>query len=214
MSRPNDIGGLTGFGPIEVEPEADEKVFHADWEKRLFGMILATSGNWTIDMFKAARERDDRVEYMRRSYFENFLVGFDRVVAESGLLRTEGPPVTEAAARQGIRASSVTGGPQVTFLPRPDTSKPARFKVGETVRGVDHEPDGHTRRPGYVQGRTGVVVAHHGAHRFPDRSAEGVIEGQHLYTVSFDAHELWGDRADGADVVYVDLFDDYLEPVR
>jgi len=92
----------------------------------------------------------------------------------------------------------------------PPRDAPARFKIGDRVRAVNRHR-GHTRQPRYVQGRLGVVIEQHGAHRFPDRSAEGVVEGHLLYTVNFDALELWGDQADGRGTVLVDLFEDYLE---
>jgi len=42
----------------------------------------------------------------------------------------------------------------------------------------------------YVAGSV-LIHAHHGAHVLPDRSAEGVRVGRHLYTVRFTATELW-----------------------
>ena len=56
------------------------------------------------------------------------------------------------------------------------------------------------------------VAEYHGAHVLPDLSAEGVRVGRHLYSVRFEASELWGEDADGNSAVYVDLWDDYLEP--
>ena len=53
---------------------------------------------------------------------------------------------------------------------------------------------------------------HYGSQVYPDLSAEGVDEGRHLYSVCFDASELWGESADVNSVVYVDLWEDYLEP--
>ena len=35
------MGGMHGFG--RVEPEADEPVFHAPWEGRTFGLMVATA---------------------------------------------------------------------------------------------------------------------------------------------------------------------------
>ena len=35
---------------------------------------------------------------------------------------------------------------------------------------------------------------------------------QHVYTVRFTARDLWGERASARDTVYVDLWEDYLEP--
>ena len=51
-----DLGGMMGFGPVIAE--ADEPVFHADWEKRTLALTLAAGalGEWNIDMQRHARE--------------------------------------------------------------------------------------------------------------------------------------------------------------
>lgn len=195
MSRPNDIGGKESFGPIDPNAVA---VFHEDWERRTFALCTATGGDWTIDMFRGVREHDEQAAYLSRGYWENWLVGLERLVAGSRL--AAGPRIDQ---RPDWLA---------TMMPVPTTSRPARFKVGDRVRVVADEPRGHTRRPAYVHGRSGHIVADRGVHRFADRSADGVIEGQQLYTVSFDPRELWGDRADGKGAVLLDLWDGYLEP--
>jgi len=35
---------------------------------------------------------------------------------------------------------------------------------------------------------------------------------QHVYSVRFTARALWGDEASARDVLYIDLWDDYLDP--
>ncbi len=86
--------------------------------------------------------------------------------------------------------------------------------MGDNVRVRDHRTAGHTRRPGYVTGKPGVVVAHLGSTAFPDAHAVGKrARPQHLYTVSFDARDLWGDAAEPGAEVRVDLYEAYLEPV-
>ena len=87
-----------------------------------------------------------------------------------------------------------------------------RYNPGESVRAVNRHPTGHTREPRYVRGRVGVIHEYHGAHVFPDRNAEGSKEGQHLYSVRFTAEALWGESAADRNAVYVDLWEDYLEP--
>ena len=46
MNGPQDLGGQMGFGP--VAPEPDERVFHADWERRAMPLQIAASamGHW------------------------------------------------------------------------------------------------------------------------------------------------------------------------
>ena len=88
-----------------------------------------------------------------------------------------------------------------------------RFTVGQAVIARNMHPVGHTRLPRYVRGRRGVVERDHGVFIFPDSHAAG--EGarpQHVYSVRFDARELWGATASPRDRVYVDLWDDYLDP--
>ena len=49
-----------------------------------------------------------------------------------------------------------------------------------------------------------------------DTDQRGVRLGnipQHVYTVKFSARELWGDRGHARDVIYVDLWEGYLEKV-
>ena len=55
----------------------------------------------------------------------------------------------------------------------------------------------------------------HGAHVFPDSNAKFEGENpQYLYTVRFEARELWGEAANPADSVYLDLWQDYLDAVQ
>ena len=49
MNGAADMGGMHGFGP--VQPETDEPIFHAAWEKRAFAltMAMAAAGRWSMD---------------------------------------------------------------------------------------------------------------------------------------------------------------------
>jgi nitrile hydratase len=91
---------------------------------------------------------------------------------------------------------------------------PARFAVGDCVRGRNIHPPTHTRLPRYARGRVGTIERIQGCHVFPDTVA--VDEGeqpQWLYTVVFDARELWGADADPTLTVSIEAFEPYLEPV-
>ena len=56
MNGAADMGGMHGFGPVEIEP--DEPVFHADWERRIFALNNAVGASevWSLDAFRQARE--------------------------------------------------------------------------------------------------------------------------------------------------------------
>jgi hypothetical protein len=89
-----------------------------------------------------------------------------------------------------------------------------RFRVGQQVRALNMNPTGHTRLPRYARAKSGTVDRDHGVFLFPDTSAHFLGEKpQHVYSVRFSARELWGEQAKPQDVVYLDMWDDYLEPV-
>jgi len=71
-----------------------------------------------------------------------------------------------------------------------------------------------------MSGTTPVIYSHaagklhpNGVFLFPDTNALFLGEKpQHVYSVRFAARELWGDQAPPQDSVYIDMWDDYLEP--
>ena len=94
-----------------------------------------------------------------------------------------------------------------------DIALPAKFRPGDHVVARNIHPTGHTRIPRYVRGRRGIVDRDHGVFVFPDSNAELAGETpQHVYSVRFSGQELWGPTASPRDVLYVDLWDDYLDP--
>lgn len=96
----------------------------------------------------------------------------------------------------------------------PDKLKP-RFKPGDSVLARNLNPVGHTRLPRYIRGKRGTVRCDHGVFAFPDSMAHGLgHRAQHVYSVRFEARELWGGQASERDSVYIDLFDDYLDAVK
>ncbi|PZA11984.1 nitrile hydratase subunit beta [Rhodopseudomonas palustris] len=217
MNGAHDMGGMDGFGP--VMPEPNEPLFHAAWERRAFALTLAMGrpGGWNIDMSRFARENRAPVDYLSKSYYQLWLAGLEALMAERGLVTADeiaagSPlhppktvPVLEAA---GVAPMLARGTPTER-----DAAAPARFGVGDRVRAKELHPRTHTRLPRYVRGRVGTVELVHGAHVFPDSHALGRGEQpQWLYTVAFEARELWGDDADLASRVSVDAWDSYLEP--
>jgi Nitrile hydratase beta subunit len=89
----------------------------------------------------------------------------------------------------------------------------ARFVPGDKIVARNINPVSHTRLPQYVRGKHGTVERDHGVFVFPDTNA--VLKGerpQHVYSVMFTARELWGPQAPEKDTVYIDLWDDYMDP--
>jgi nitrile hydratase subunit beta len=219
MNGAHDLGGMHGFGPINAEPEASEPVFHAEWEKRVFALVRATSalGCWNGDMSRHARERQHPIDYLKHTYYENWLAGLVTLLVEKSLVSPEELATGRAAAcadeslrRRALQPANVPGIVTTGTPATADIEVTPRFQIGARVRARNQHPLGHTREPRYTRGHVGVIHAQRGTHILPDRSAEGERIGRPLYTVHFTAEELWGRT--GNDVVYVDLWEDYLEP--
>ncbi|MFH9969978.1 SH3-like domain-containing protein [Streptomyces mirabilis] len=88
---------------------------------------------------------------------------------------------------------------------------PPVFAVGERVRAKDMSVPGHTRLPRYIRGHTGVVEVIQPGHVLPDTNAHFRGENpQHVYSVRFDSHELWGTDAEPFELT-VEMYENYLE---
>ena len=221
MNGAHDLGGKDGFGPVQPEPELQEPVFHADWEGRVYGIarVVGRLRLWNGDMSRFARERQHPADYLRHSYYENWLAGMEKQLVESGLvtpseLQTGKAEFAapDAIAQRLMRPEDAREAPLMTTNYLRPAAAPPRFTAGDRVRAINRHPRGHTREPQYIRGHVGVVHDYYGAQVFPDLSAQGITEGRHLYSVRFEARELWGESANARSAVYVDMWEDYLEP--
>jgi len=81
------------------------------------------------------------------------------------------------------------------------------------VRASSGNPAGHNRLPRYMRGKRGRIVAVRGLCPLADLRAEGRGDvAVMLYTVAFDAAELWGVDAELHETVHADLWESYLAP--
>ena len=218
MNGIHDMGGMHGMGPI-VE-EKNEPVFHDEWEGRIFAMNLAMGAwrKWNIDASRHARELIPPAEYLRMSYYEKWIAGLIELMVKAGLVR--GDEIESGTAAVGSTKAVPAVNPQqalariATGIPaKRNVDAPARFKVGQRVQTCNMHPVRHTRLPRYARGRFGTINRDHGVFVFPDTNAHFLGEKpQHVYSVCFAARELWGAQAEEKDSVYVDMWDEYLEP--
>lgn len=96
---------------------------------------------------------------------------------------------------------------------RAEVKAPPRFKAGDKVVARNVNPQHHTRLPRYIRGKRGTIRAHHGGFAFADTRAHAQgDQPQHVYSVRFDARELWGPEASPHDAVYIDLWETYIDP--
>lgn len=211
-----DVGGMDGF----TLPERDQgRVLKEEWERQVWGMVFASIGLPGVPL-GASRDFIERlppVVYLTMPYYARFMHARERALLDSGL-------VTEAElenpdgpiSRPNLPSFRPTTPEQVVQLLRRDASAqlddavPPAFKVGDSVVVRNDHPAGHTRVPRYVRGRHGTIQRSHGVHRFEDAVGPVDVGPQHLYTVSFDAAELWGRRGHPRDRIHVELWEYHL----
>ncbi len=216
MNGVHDMGGMDGFG--KVEPEPNEPAFHAAWEARVMAMMRAmgAAGAWNIDMSRFSREALPPHVYLSSSYYRKWHLGMEQMLLDRGLVAKEELEAGHAAAPGKPLKRKLTPDMVEASLKRGSFGRPppaaALFSIGERVRAKNIHPPTHTRLPRYVRGHLGVVDLIHGCHVFPDSAALDLGENpQWLYTVRFEAGELWGDDADPTVTVSIDAFEPYLE---
>jgi nitrile hydratase len=186
-------------------------------------VAMGASGQWNIDLSRAARESLPPAIYLSSSYYEIWIRALEKLMLERGMMtpaelatgQQSTPPiqVNKVLTSETVDAALKAGSP----TERP-IDQPALFKVGQKVRARNMHPQGHTRLPRYVRGHVGTVVSLHGGHVFPDghtlrASPPFNVPVQWLYTVVFDGPTLWGEHSDPTLEVTVDAWESYLEAV-
>lgn len=205
MNGPQDVGGAHGFGP--VVPEANEPVFHEEWEALSFALtvLMGPCGFWSIDRSRAFRESLPHIDYYSLSYYGIWLAALERLVADAGI-EDGAPTPRRTLGPHEVRPTLEAGFAYDREGPAP------RFAEGDTVRVRPMNPAHHTRAPRYLRGQCGRITRVHGVHVFPDTSAANAGEAPTaLYTVAFEAADLWGADTT-ARRVHADLFEPYLDP--
>jgi nitrile hydratase len=223
MNGPHDMGGMHGFGP--VVREENEPVFHADWERTVYGMqrAMRVQGVINIDESRHGIERMPPAEYLAASYYERWLASLERNLTDKGVVTREEldarttllreHPETPTPQRQDPELLALLEAPVNGQELYQRAGAAPRFAAGDRVVTRNLHPHGHTRLPRYVRGKRGTIHAVRGGYVFPDTHAHGQGEQpQPMYTVFFEGEELWGPSTEPRERVYIDLWEPYLEP--
>ena len=217
MNGVHDVGGMHGFGPVEREAEPPSL---EPWEAAVVAIsgTLRAKGIINIDEFRHAIERMGAAYYLESPCFEHWLVSFETLTTEKGVvdrgeLSARAARIANGAAEPAMAGGApafASGGP--LGWRRPEANAP-RFAVGEPVTTRNTHPAGHTRLARYARGKSGIVHKLRGTCVFPDTNAHLAGEDpQQVYSVRFDARELWGDSAEAGTSVFIDLWESYLLP--
>jgi nitrile hydratase len=174
-----------------------------------------------IDEFRHGIERMDPLRYLEAAYYDRWYTSVERILIEKGVVTEE-----ELEARSALLHAhpAIPSSPaQPPAAPAGPAARPAgrsfrrdgpppAFRVGDQVVTRAMHPRGHTRLPRYARGKRGVIQRVHAVFVFPDTNAHGLGEQpQAVYSVRFDARELWADAAEPQASVALDLWESYLE---
>lgn len=226
MKLQHNLGGLENLGPLNVE----KRVFVQPWEKRVFGIhtLMMGLGLWTWTELRTLAEGMNPVDYIKLRYYEKWLSGITAFLIAQGYITKQ-----EVEARTlryledpGAGLPRQAGEPQITervikylwdgdSLLRQDQAAP-RFQAGHKVRVKDFVPSAHSKLPGYLRGKTGVIdKAYDGVWAFPAVATgpDGIRgDPQPIYLVRFEPDDLWSKRyAEPRETIYADLYETYLE---
>ena len=222
MDTVHDIGGRQGFGPVRWKKDRDEKAFHEEWQARAWALCMCMFANWrgkpeiwTLDWFRHVRERIEPIDYLTRNYYDQWVQSLAATLIDNGTIKLEElvrgagangttiPPDQNASSARLSGISAQKGGEAESNAPR--------FATGDRVRMRMSIAASHTRLPAYVRGHIGLIEDSHGFRPLADASACGVIKQEALYTVAFEAGDLWPEAQGRRDRVFVDAWESYLE---
>ena len=180
---------------------------------------MGATGTWNLDGARFARESLPPVTYLSSTYYEIWFGALEHQLEEHGLVSAEervaGRALEPGDARRahargrGRRPRPWAAAARRCARPRARRASRSATACGRATSTRDAHPPAALRpRP------RGTVELVHGCHVFPDTHAHGLGEQpEWLYTVRFDARELWGPGADPTVRVSTDAFEPYLEPV-
>src|ERR1700693_4915557 len=244
MKLQHYLGGLENLGPVSLETkvfafEWEKRIFgihttmmaesiHLDQALPKYPMDQVPTTfkeKWTWAHLRTGAEGMQPFEYFKYRYYEKWLMGISQMFVDRGYITAQ-----ELATRTAhYRAQPNAPLPDhanpalkkqiVRYLSHGDSGlrtlpTPARFKVGDTVYAAAPEAAEHSRLPGFLRNKRGVVteVYQDAFEYFVSTGPDGLEGPQHVYCVAFDAADIWGaDKSEPNTVICADLFDVYLK---
>jgi nitrile hydratase subunit beta len=236
MKLQHYLGGLEGLGPVKFE----KRVFVEPWEKRIFGIHVAMmalssqlslpatpSGfktTWTWADLRKGAESLNPFDYFKYRYYEKWLGGISGYFIEKGYITEEELDARTAKFLSNTNAALANGGDAaidkrvITYLvegdsPKRDGGPKPRFTIGDKVIVRNVPTIEHTRLPGHLRNRLGVIeTVYDGTYTYLcSTGPDGIGDAMPVYCVRFDPEDIWKGNTDGNTTFYADLFEAYLD---
>ena len=202
MDGVHDLGGRQGFGPVRSKGHCEP--FHGEADIRIAAMWvrLVRQGIYNMDEYRHAIERMEPRHYVGASYYERTFTAVVSLCVERGVFSAD---ELSTAAGFAVPLSRPSREGRIGGMHLPDIG------VGDRVRVKDEFVTGHSRMPGYIRGKEGVVVKIFPAYPYPDAHGHGLESAwQRSFDVRFSSHDLWPDGAEEVEV-QVGVFHGYLD---
>lgn len=238
MKLQHNLGGLEALGPANFE----KRVFVEPWEQRIFGIHVAMMGlsnhlpvdsvptkfdsEWTWADLRKGAEAMHPFEYFKYRYYEKWLGGISGFFVEQGYLSADELEKRTAKYLSALESPLPDGGDTgiddqiLHYLlegdsPRREIEAKPKFKVGDEVIIKDMAPTDHTRLPGYLRNKKGLIDSvYEGAYTYFCKTADGLGEPMPVYCVKFDPKDIWGELSEDNVALYADLFETYVLPAN
>jgi nitrile hydratase len=236
MKLQHYLGGLEGLGPVAFE----KRVSVEPWEKRIFGIhvaMMALSSQlplaptpsgfrtvWTWADLRKGAESLNPFDYFKYRYYEKWLGGISGYFVEKGYItEAELEARTQQILTNPAAAQKKGGDPAIdrrinTYLvegdsPKRDTNIKPRFSKGDKVFIKSPPTIEHTRLPGFLRNRTGVIdTVYPGTYTYlTSTGPDGIGEAMPVYCVRFNPEEIWKGNTEKNVTIYADLYEAYLE---
>ncbi|RLK31760.1 nitrile hydratase subunit beta [Cupriavidus plantarum] len=243
MKLQHHLGGLENLGPVNVEPSVfvapwEKRIFGIHTVMMAESDHLSDAApaypvkelpttfrnTWTWASLRTGAEDMQPFAYFKYRYYEKWLMGISQFFIDQGYVTAKEladrtawyaaqpdaplPDHPNPAIRQQIESYLEQG--DSPYQARPHA---ARFVPGQKVRVADPDAVDHTRLPGYLRNKQGVIdVVYPGAYGyFVSTGPDGIGAPMPVYRVAFPAETIWGAaKSEPNTVIYADLFDAYL----
>ena len=243
MKLQHSLGGLENLGPVNLEKKVfvsdwEKRIFGIHTVMMAESAHLsdalprypvdeiptAFKETWTWASLRTGAEAMQPFEYFKYRYYEKWLMGISQYFVDKGYVDGEElRRLTETYAASPATPLPVKPNPELKeqildYLNRGDSGlrdlpEAARFAVGDKVVVADPLAADHTRLPGYLRNKVGVVTeVYPGAFEyFVSTGPDGLEGAMPVYCVCFEAADIWGaSMCEPNTKIYADLFDVYI----
>jgi nitrile hydratase subunit beta len=183
---------------------------------------------WTWGHLRTGAEAMNPFDYFKFRYYEKWLGGISGFFVQEGYITEEELDARTALYLADGNVSDAPlpsgGDPAVDnqvikYLregdsPKREIKQAPKFAVGDKVKIKNVPAEAHTRLPGHLRGKTGVVSeVYEGAYTyFFPTGPDGIGTPMSCYAVAFEPAEIWGKAmSDSNSTFYADLFEVYME---